>query len=203
MPTLDSQHNNGGIMQRKLFLGLVALSSLLAACGERPPGIDNTCEDYGSCDVDGDGWARADGDCDDDNAAIHPGADEIWYDGVDQDCSGTTDFDADDDGFDVEDDCDDEDPQSGEELDWYFDADGDGFGNEDSLIWACDAPSTSWVALPSDCDDSDPYSYPGANEVNGDGIDQDCDGYDSPADSETGGTDEEDDDSNQEDERGL
>ena len=29
-----------------------------------------------------------------------------------------------------------------------------------------------------DCDDADPPSYPGAPEVNGDGIDQDCNGYD-------------------------
>jgi len=77
-------------------------------------------------DVDGDGWgidamtfescacpegyAAQSGDCDDDNAAAHPGATELWYDGLDQDCAGDDDFDADGDGWRLEEDCDDGDP---------------------------------------------------------------------------------------------
>ena len=172
-------------MQRKLFTSFLALPVLLLACGEKPT-IDDTCEDYGTCDFDGDGWGRADGDCNDDDASVNPGADEVWYDGVDQDCSGTSDYDADEDGFDVEDDCDDDDSFVTGELDWYFDGDGDGFGTDSSVIWACDAPGVAWVDLASDCDDSDANTFPGAPEIAGDGVDQDCDGQDSGFGNENG-----------------
>ena len=64
-------------------------------------------------DADGDGYSPADGDCWDapgsiiidglevglDAAAVHPGADDLPYDGFDADCQGDDDFDADGDGF--------------------------------------------------------------------------------------------------------
>jgi hypothetical protein len=181
-------------MQRIVFLGLSFLPALVA-CGQKP-GIDSTCEDYGSCDFDEDGWALADGDCDDDDSGVFPGATEIWYDGIDQNCSGTSDFDADEDGLELEDDCDDSDPFVGAELDWYFDGDNDGFGEQMSVVWDCEAPGNQWVDNGLDCDDADQGSFPGATEINGDGVDQNCDGWDPPGNGSSGGN------QNTDDERG-
>ena len=46
------------------------------------------------------GFINNSGDCNDNDTAINPGAVEIWYDGIDQDCSGGSDFDQDGDGHD-------------------------------------------------------------------------------------------------------
>ena len=67
---------------------------------------DANVEPSGSCGIPG-GWVGADRatDCNDDPDAdgrlINPDADEIWYDGVDQNCNGDSDFDADGDGYDA------------------------------------------------------------------------------------------------------
>ena len=51
-------------------------------------------------DIDGDGYTITDGDCNDNNVNVNPDATERWYDGLDQDCSGGSDFDQDGDGHD-------------------------------------------------------------------------------------------------------
>ncbi len=59
----------------------------------------------------GAGLAASGTDCDDGDAGVHPGAEEVWYDGVDADCDGASDGDADGDGQSLESgDCDDGDP---------------------------------------------------------------------------------------------
>ena len=61
-------------------------------------------------DDDGDGYTEQQGDCDDSLAEVYPGAEEIPYDGLDNDCkSSTRDDDLDRDGYGIEDDCDDDD----------------------------------------------------------------------------------------------
>ena len=96
------------------------------------------------------------GDCDDADATVHSGADELC-DGVDNDCDGDTD------------EADAIDPST-----FYADGDGDGYGDPWSTTTACSVPS-GYVADDSDCDDTDVAVNPGASEVC-DGVDDDCDG---------------------------
>ena len=55
--------------------------------------------DPNDVDNDGDGHTENEGDCDDTNNTIYPGATEIPYDGIDQDCDGTDLTDVDGDGY--------------------------------------------------------------------------------------------------------
>ncbi|MBM4365420.1 MAG: hypothetical protein FJ102_04345 [Deltaproteobacteria bacterium] len=134
-------------------------------------------------DNDGDGFAGAESvraceapsgylstadDCDDDNAAVFPGASESCNE-ADDDCDGSTDEDAVDESL------------------WYLDADGDGHGGEVAVL-ACEAPE-GHVDNGDDCDDADPAVYPGATQYD-DGLDSDCDGAAEPHDSDGDGLDD-------------
>jgi hypothetical protein len=57
---------------------------------------------------------------------------------------------------------------------YYSDADSDGFGNINDIISSC-IIQTGYVINNTDCDDTNPYMYPGATELTN-GIDDDCDG---------------------------
>jgi len=151
-------------------------------------GQDNDCDgeiDEGTslADDDADGWTELDGDCDDSDPAVNPEATDVWYDGVDSDCDGAGDYDADGDGWDSDAhsggdplDCDDTDSSvnPGQSEVWYdgvdsdcdgasdYDADGDGY--------------TSDAYGGSDCDDSASGTHPGNTDAWYDGVDADCDG---------------------------
>ncbi|MBL0137742.1 MAG: hypothetical protein IPP86_04330 [Bacteroidetes bacterium] len=58
---------------------------------------------------------------------------------------------------------------------YYADVDGDGYGNPLSSVLACSPPS-GYVTNNTDCYDTNPYAHPGATEICGNGVDDDCDG---------------------------
>ncbi len=132
-------------------------------------------------DADGDGYgslASGGDDCDDANAAAHPGAAEVWYDGVDEDCLGGDDYDRDADGADYTVDCDEDDATvyPGATETWYDGVDSDCAGDDDF-----DQDADGYV-VGVDCDDTAAPVNPGATETWYDGVDQDCDGVDDDQD---------------------
>jgi hypothetical protein len=101
------------------------------------------------------GYTATADDCDDTNAAIHPGAAETC-DGADEDCDEDTDEDAID------------------APTWYADTDADGFGDRRSPTVACTQPAAT-SATDDDCNDHDGAMHPEADETCNE-IDDDCDG---------------------------
>lgn len=107
-------------------------------------------------DRDGDGVPAGE-DCDDRDPDRAPGLEEVC-DGMDNDCDGQVDNDA------------------ADATIWYLDADGDGAGDPATAGSACTPPADHVDGVELDCDDDNPWIYPGAIEVLGDNIDQNCDG---------------------------
>ena len=139
-------------------------------------GVDNDCDGYADvgttgtwyADEDGDGygddeteledcegpegWVEQGGDCDDGDAAVNPGAEEVC-DGDDDNCDGRADV--------------------GEVGTWYSDHDGDGYGYASEQEETCD-PDEGWVQDDSDCNPNDGTVFPGAAETCNQ-VDDDCD----------------------------
>jgi len=84
-------------------------------------------------------------------------------------------IDPDDDGVSLTEDCYNYDGTVGELQMWYIDGDGDGYGLEAEQALFCKPPNDSWVQIIGDCNDTDAGVFPQAEEIAGDGLDQDCD----------------------------
>ena len=160
------------------------------------------CNDSCTYDWDGDGWPACD-DCNDYDPNVYPGNMESCGDGQDNNCNGFVDcqdfqcqgapecgggcnIDADGDGWDACQDCNDNDPNV---FPGNMEFCGDGRDNDcngftdchdnqcqhDPMCGGCpDADGDGFTC--NDCNDADPMTFPGAPEVCGDNQDNNCDG---------------------------
>jgi|GEM_PF-4675631 len=134
-------------------LGVGASVFVLAACYGQP------MEPVELIDADGDGYPSMQGDCDDYNPSIYPGAEEIC-DELDNNCDNLVD-----------------------QVAYYLDSDGDGDGDyaTELVVDVCEPPEAEtlegYVTNRNDCNDQDANIYYGADEICDDQIDNDCDGF--------------------------
>ncbi|GAM10010.1 dyslexia-associated protein [Geobacter sp. OR-1] len=130
-------------------------------CGGQPPttfyrdadgdGFGNPGQSVQDCSAPA-GYVTNNQDCNDADAAIHPGAAEVCN-GKDDNCNGQID--------------------EGVTTAFYADADADGYGNPLTAVQACFAPA-GHVTNGTDCNDANAAINPGATEIMYDGIDNDC-----------------------------
>jgi len=132
-------------------------------------------------DVDQDGYT-ADVDCDDTDAAIHPGASDIACDGIDQDCNGadavrTACTDGDGDEYTADVDCDDNNASIHPNA---YDTPCDGIDQDcdgaDAVDASCTDKDGDGYTADVDCNDTNASIHPGAGDTTCDGVDDDCNG---------------------------
>lgn len=100
------------------------------------------------------GYAANALDCNDADYYIQPGMSE-YCDGIDNNCDGSID--------------------EGVTPTWYADTDGDGYGDPNVTKLACNQP-TGYTYDNNDCDDTNAYIHPGAQEDCTNFTDENCDG---------------------------
>ena len=133
---------------------LVFSLAFLAGCPPDAEKPDDTDVETVCTDDDGDTFCQEDGDCEDGDRNVFPGAVEACND-EDDNCDGAID--------------------EGVLITFHVDADADGFGaTTGDTVDACEAPA-GYAAEATDCDDASASINPGIAEVC-DSVDNNCDG---------------------------
>jgi hypothetical protein len=107
------------------------------------------------CQIPTSGYTLNNADCDDSNAAVNPSASEICN-SIDDDCDGLA-----DDGLAF--------------TNYYLDTDADGFG-AGAPFNLCANPGAGYALTNTDCINTNANAHPGASEVCGNNVDEDCNG---------------------------
>ncbi|WP_018612191.1 DUF4082 domain-containing protein [Segetibacter koreensis] len=102
------------------------------------------------------GYVTNNTDCDDSNGNVHPGATEVCSNGIDDNCNGSVD-------------------EGCSTTTYYQDFDKDTYGNP-SVTQTGTTQPTGYVARAGDCNDNNAAINPGATEICGNGIDENCNG---------------------------
>ena len=110
--------------------------------------VISSCSDLGA------GYSTNNTDCDDSNSNTNPSATESCNT-IDDNCDGQID--------------------EGVQTVYFIDNDGDTYGNPSVSILACTQP-VGYTPDDNDCNDTDANINPGAEDIGGNGIDENCDG---------------------------
>jgi hypothetical protein len=130
--------------------GLVFLDYYVDADGDGfgTGDVTSSCTDLGA------GYTNNNTDCDDANSNTNPSATETCNT-IDDNCDGQID--------------------EGVQTVYFIDNDGDTYGNPSVSILACTQP-VGYTPDDTDCNDTDASINPGAEDIGGNGIDENCDG---------------------------
>ena len=141
------------------FDGYGADDNSLVACTD-PSILETICDiilNPGCIPMPAQQWVTQAGDCNDNDASIHPGATETCN-AKDDDCDGSI-----DEGIPTQ--------------SYYTDADGDGYGTGTAREF-CSNPGTGSTTVAGDCNDNNAAVHPSSSNTTElcDGVDNDCDG---------------------------